>query len=167
MKVIFLDIDGVLNCRSTREEAYGFLGIENEKVELLKKIVDKTKAKIVLVSTWKDEWEKGRALSDIGQYMIDKLKMHDLEIFDKTKDILPEMAKGLEICNASALLSRGEGIFIYLLENEIDGYVILDDRQFDYDRYDLTDNLVKTNMKTGLDLALTLKAIDILKRKLP
>ena len=62
MKVIFLDIDGVLNTSQT------FIGIHNEYIEkgirrieidlnrlkLLKRIVDQTGAVIVLSSSWKN-----------------------------------------------------------------------------------------------------------------
>ena len=53
MKVIFLDIDGVLNTPSSESRCGEYIGIDDEKVKKLKKIVEKTKAEIVLISTWK------------------------------------------------------------------------------------------------------------------
>ena len=59
MKVIFLDIDGVLNSDEYIHKArkLGFKGIEEEidieKVELLKKAVEQTGARVVLSSSWR------------------------------------------------------------------------------------------------------------------
>ena len=58
MKVIFLDVDGVLNCQKTEAKCRGFIGVDSKKVKLLKKIVDATDAKIVLSSSWKIGWWK-------------------------------------------------------------------------------------------------------------
>lgn len=48
MKILFLDIDGVLNrCGHSAQ------GLEDDKVALLKDILDCTGAKVVLSSTWR------------------------------------------------------------------------------------------------------------------
>jgi hypothetical protein len=52
MKIIFLDIDGVLNSHYDYER-YGFDYIDSGLVEILKGIVFATKAEIVLSSTWR------------------------------------------------------------------------------------------------------------------
>ena len=58
MKIIFLDIDGVLNSigwvERTKGTAYEDKEIDPSKVRLLKQIIDKTDAKIVLSSTWRE-----------------------------------------------------------------------------------------------------------------
>lgn len=52
MKVIFLEIDGVLN--TTKDLlSYGSPLINQNLVQILKEIVNKTKAKIVLSSSWR------------------------------------------------------------------------------------------------------------------
>ena len=59
MKVIFLDIDGVLNSDEyfDKIENLNVQGIEREidvnKIKLLKRAVDETKAKVVLTSSWR------------------------------------------------------------------------------------------------------------------
>ena len=59
MKVIFLDIDGVLNSDEyfDRIKNLEITGIEEQidikKVELLKKAIDETGAKVVLSSSWR------------------------------------------------------------------------------------------------------------------
>ena len=68
MKVIFLDIDGVLNTPSSESRCGEYIGIDDEKVEKLKKIVEKTKAEIVLISTWKKYWRKEEKLKPLQYY---------------------------------------------------------------------------------------------------
>ena len=56
VKVIFLDVYGVLIHNNYRNPEN--LHIDEEKVKILKQIVDKTNAKIVLSSTWKNSYNK-------------------------------------------------------------------------------------------------------------
>ena len=58
IKIIFLDIDGVLNCRNSKPSCFGIMGVDNKKVEVLKSIVDKSGAKIVLISSWRIGWKR-------------------------------------------------------------------------------------------------------------
>lgn len=55
MKVIFLDIDGVLNSRTyDRKRNWNEqTDIDETRLPLIKEIVDATDAKIVLSSTWR------------------------------------------------------------------------------------------------------------------
>lgn len=54
MKVIFLDIDGVLNVELSERDAYGKL-FHPHLVDNLRHIVDQTGANIVITSTWKSK----------------------------------------------------------------------------------------------------------------
>ena len=143
MKVIFLDVDGVLNTPSSESRCGEYIGIDDEKVEKLKKIVEKTKTEIVLISTWKKYWRKEEKLKPLqdysANYLDEKLAKQGLKAIDKTKD----KANG-------RYLSRGEGILEYVYRNNVENYIILDDCQFDYDGCDLTDNYIKTNQIEGL-----------------
>lgn len=143
MKIIFLDIDGVLNCNKSTSQINGMLGIDDDKVKRLKEIVDKTGAKIVLVSTWKEDWiadpTKKYEQNEIGDYLDRKMKRQGLRILDKTEN----RYKGI-------YMSRGEGILHYLDTHKVSKFVILDDCQFDYDGCNLTLNYVKTSMNNGL-----------------
>ena len=56
MKVIFLDIDGVLNYSGCKEKIGGIFFVNDERIKILKEIIDKTNAKIVLSSTWRSGW---------------------------------------------------------------------------------------------------------------
>ena len=56
MKIVFLDIDGVLNSLNYRRRMgmqYFSDMIDRRKMPLLKKIVEATNAKIVLSTTWR------------------------------------------------------------------------------------------------------------------
>lgn len=140
MKIIFLDIDGVLNDASSCERTpMGFLGIDGEKVKRLAKIVDATCAQIVLVSTWKEEWEPGGAevqWSRDAIYMVDMLAQEGLSLLDKTIDRISD---------------RGNGISKWLsVHPDVKNFVILDDVAFeDYKSHLLMPHLVETNFGDG------------------
>jgi hypothetical protein len=53
MKVIFLDIDGVLNCEKTRNPRKFPYVVDNKLLTRLEKLLDRTGAKVVLSSTWR------------------------------------------------------------------------------------------------------------------
>ena len=57
MKIIFLDVDGVLNCATTKERVRDLLFVEDRKIQLLKELVDETGATIILSSTWRFGFE--------------------------------------------------------------------------------------------------------------
>lgn len=147
VRLIFLDVDGVLNCHSTKDRCYQYIGIEDTKVSLLKEIVDKTKARIVLVSSWKFRWYKEIFLKDeqdeLANYLDEKLNKQRLVIFDKTNDY--------------DCLDRGEGILSYIAHLkrkgvEVYSFVILDDELFDYKQTKLMNRLVQTSYdKDGLN----------------
>lgn len=143
MKAIFLDIDGVLNTPSSESRCGEYIGIDDEKVENLKKIVENTKAEIVLISTWKKYWRKEKKLKPLqdysANYLDEKLAKQGLKAVDKTKDK-----------SDGRYLSRGESVLEYVCRNSVENYIILDDCQFDYDGCDLTDNYIKTNQIEGL-----------------
>ena len=89
MKIILLDIDGVLNEEKSRSRCLGYKGIDDKKVENLANIVKATNAKIVLISTWKDDWRKTYKAHQgmMANYLDRKLKKQGLVILDKTKSI--------------------------------------------------------------------------------
>lgn len=53
MKVLFLDIDGVVNCQTTKERIGSTIGIEPVKMALIKRIVKQTGCVVVLSSSWR------------------------------------------------------------------------------------------------------------------
>ncbi|MDA8967781.1 HAD domain-containing protein [bacterium] len=83
MKIIFLDVDGVLNTvRDYRLFGHGY--INKDRVALLAHVVERTAGKIVLASNWR--------LLDRDQRLVeDALSLHNLEIFDVTPTLEPEV----------------------------------------------------------------------------
>ena len=58
-----MDVDGVLNCRSTEDRFHGFIGIDDELVRNLSDFVALSNAeedtRIVVSSTWRVGQDKG------------------------------------------------------------------------------------------------------------
>ena len=154
MKIIFLDIDGVLNTSETKDlTPSGWLGISGNLVDNLARIVKNTGAKIVLTSTWKKEWNKDRSLCSCdGKYLDDMLKQHGLSIYDKIAD---------------HNWFRGHYILEWLYEHDdVESFVIIDDDTFDFDKSGLMPLVVKTEFYIGgLTETLADAAIEILNRK--
>lgn len=160
MKIIFLDIDGVI------KEDFGGAPFLDESLSLLKQIVDETDAKIVMSSTWKTKYKNfvdngyKTDIEDI-QRLYDALTKHGLSIFDGT--LLYRIEKTVR---------RPTEIKEYLCNTEdVESFCIIDDRdEFEWD--ELTDNLVLTYLgkdENGKKIAhLTAdhaqKAIEILNR---
>lgn len=142
MKVIFLDIDGVLNSRaydktrSLTEQS----NIDETRLPLVKKIVDETGARIVLSSTWREHWCADTKLCDSdGVYINDVFAKFGLRIYDKT----PDLGHGFD---------RPDEITAWLkyAEEPIESFVILDDYNYGWGK--LSDSFVKTNPVFGRGL---------------
>eukprot|EP01083_Nonionella_stella_P141399 435579_1 len=86
-KVIFLDVDGVLNSLeftpvqdiTCTDDLYV---IEEAKLKLLKQIVDKTKSNIVISSTWRNNQKQLAKLSN----MLNKYGMHYMDCIPHLHD---------------------------------------------------------------------------------
>lgn len=117
--VVFLDVDGVLNTRTTCQSTPdGHVGIDDARVVTLAKSIETYGGgDIVLSSDWKN---KSPADNDYI-YLTSKLAKYGLKISGHTKD---------RCCK------RGAGIADYLADHpEIKEYVILDDCTFDFRNY--------------------------------
>jgi hypothetical protein len=79
LKVIFLDVDGVLNSHALIYH-YGFDYIDEGLLKLLATVVNKTGSEVVLSSTWRLE-ERNRNL------VKDSLSRFGIKLFDWTKRI--------------------------------------------------------------------------------
>lgn len=154
MKLIFLDVDGVLNCSTTKDLCEFYTGIEDKKVAILKQIVDKTDAKIVLISTWRYTWNKENSLKseqeELATYLDEKLEAQGLSIFDKIDN---------------EAIGRGQGIIEFIDNLKINGFdveqfVIIDDEMFDYKETKLTKYLIQTGYKEGLTKKHISKAVE-------
>jgi len=122
MKIVFLDVDGVLNHLGCKEKTpRGFYFVEDEFLERLKKIVHATGAQIVLSTTWRQgfyDLENGETTGDAQDYLLlkEKLREYGITIFGHT----PILKEG----------HRGKEILKWLEEHDeldIEAMVILDD----------------------------------------
>jgi len=106
LKVIFLDVDGVLNSHALIYH-YGFDYIDEGLLELLATVVNKTGSEVVLSSTWRLE-ERNRNLVKAS------LSRFGMKLFDWTKSI----AGGYRCDEISEWLNR---------HPKVKKYAILDD----------------------------------------
>lgn len=137
MKVIFLDIDGVLNDNDSKTRCMGYIGIDDKKVKLLSNITYNTNAVIVLTSTWKMHWQNydKEDQHEMGKYLDRKLKRQRLSVLTKT-------------CNYGS--HRGAEIIDFVQKHSIDKWVVLDDEIFDdYEECGILPHLVKTSFYDG------------------
>ncbi|MDE7264993.1 MAG: hypothetical protein K2N52_01805 [Clostridia bacterium] len=142
MKIIFLDIDGVLNSRiyDGKRDKSRQTDIDETRLPLVKSIVDRTGAKIVLSSTWRVHWDKNPDKCDEdGAYINSTFAKFGLEVYGKTPDL------GIDF-------DRPEEISAWLecAAEEIKSFVIIDDYRYAWGK--LSDNFVKTNPNFGLGL---------------
>lgn len=157
MKVIFLDIDGVLNSRiyDRKRNWNEQTDIDETRLPLLKKIVDETGAKIVLSSTWREHWNEDPLLCrDDGVYINNTFAKFGLEIYGKTPDLGLTAERPEEI---QAWLDSAREL--------VESFVIIDDYRYGWEN--LSDNFVKTNPHFGLGLEKehAEKAVEILNKK--
>ena len=125
LKVIFLDFDGVLNSECCNDG----VTLLPSKLELLRKLVDATNARIVLSTSWREHWSKDPKQCDSTGATMDLIfNVHGLRIFDKTP-MLPE--------------GREAEIKAWLDQHSPENYVVLDDRLLGADF--LNGHFVKTS----------------------
>ena len=155
IKLIFLDIDGVLNY-----EGYGRLTrsgtrfVDPVLIKRLKKIIDCTGAKVVLSSTWR------KGVYDIREGLTNTVDARDVN------ELLAELGKyGIEIFDITpmcGLIPRGEEIKRFLnayAGGNVQSFAILDDLPI-MPPYD--DRLVCTDCFTGLSESDADAAIELL-----
>lgn len=152
MKIIFLDIDGVLNCSSHRREMllkgdYSVI-IEQQQLVRLRRIVESTHASIVLISSWRRFWMPTGSIDSAGKRIETALHSIGLSVMDKTP-VLNDGTRGQEV--EQWLKSR----------STIDQYVILDDSDFAWSKK-LRAHWVQCPDETGLTDLLVDSAIDVL-----
>jgi hypothetical protein len=106
-KVIFLDIDGVLNFHKP-ESSDQTKTIEREPLSRLKRVLDATEAKVVLASTWRHE-----------DGAVDEARAKGVPIDDILPDLRPK--------------SRGDEVQAWLTDHpHVDRFLVLDDEDDDY-----------------------------------
>lgn len=157
MKIIFLDIDGVLNTDAYRHSLgldYFSQLIQREKLPLLQCIIASTDAQIVLSSSWRKYYlTDGPQLDPAGQCIYEAFVSADLRIYDKTPVL-------------SGHRSRGEAIAAWLDgASGVGEFVILDDNTIG-ENQKLLGHFVQTDPQVGLCEAAVEAAIAVLNGQL-
>ena len=165
MKLIFLDIDGVLNsfekhadptvkhCEWCPEKMAAFgisLEVFPEFLNRVNRIIEETQAKVVLSSSWRIGY-----LADYADVII-HLHNHGFKGFIVGRT--PWLDE-----NEDALPTRGEEIQAWFDQHpkeQIESFVVLDDNPLGDSKWD--PNFVRTNHKIGIQELDVEKAIEIL-----
>ena len=136
-KVIFLDIDGVLNSVIyDRERGEDDGNIDRSRLPLLKRIIDETGAEVVLSTSWRRHWDRSPEKRD--------------ELGDELDKIFGEF--GITISGKTPLLGeRAHEISAWLTEHpEVCAFAVIDDIFAGWG--ELSDHVVKTNARIGRGL---------------
>lgn len=117
--VVFLDVDGVLNTRTSCVQAPSgiYIGVDEARILVLSKAMKETYTDgVVLTSTWKNMKND----SEDYIYLVKSLENHGIKILGKTEE--------------ERTSQRELGILNYLeLHPEIEDFVILDDQRYGFD----------------------------------
>ena len=133
MKIIFLDIDGVLN-RHEHSYLKEGLRIHPEPAGYFQNLVSRSKAKVVLISSWR-RWINNGHMTTHGFSRV--LWTHGIEA--TIVDALPAKDE-----DKNHTEDRREKIIEWLEGHAVDSYVILDDLDV------RLDNHIRPNMHVGL-----------------
>ena len=180
MKIIFLDIDGVLNCLPDKprekwpdfhthdERAYG---LNPELVKNLKYVLDKTDAKIVVSSSWRHfddyiPWEKNgdwreKLANIVGRkkdelFIGDTPSLHTQKMVDDGEGEYTLRGREIKkwVDDNMEMLKSEPNLRMCVIDDETIDIVSIIDRKF----------VVKTNRREGLTRKDADKAISILNR---
>lgn len=116
-KIIFLDIDGVLNVLPKTEDKFGPC-FHKHFEDNLRYIIEKTGAKIVISSTWKIDG------LEVMQEMWQKRGLAG-KVIDITPSEVDVVDRG--ICEFYDQVDRGFEIQQWIDDHDVESYVILDD----------------------------------------
>ena len=136
-KIVFLDIDGVLNSEKyDRQRTAQDGNIDETRLAFMKELIDYTNADIVLSSSWRKHWSRNAEECDaIGMEINHTFERYGLKIFDKTP-IIGARERAAEI-----------QVWLDAHVGEVESFVILDDTFGGWGA--LQKNLVKTNSRIG------------------
>ena len=162
MKIIFLDVDGVLNSEVWNqnhkiETENGFL-IDEKAIKLLSYLVKKSGAKIVLHSGWRfwfdEKFSPIRKESENFKNLLDK---NGLSFYDFTPDLTTEEIRK----NGKFSLAKPKEILLWLNNHsDISNWVVIDDIVLN--NKTIQKHQVAPDNKIGLTLADIEKAIKLL-----
>lgn len=161
-KVLFLDIDGVLNSNfwndSHQTEISDGTLIDEEKIRLLADLVKETGAKIILHSGWRFWFDTElKPLCIEAKKLGELLEKENLYIDGVTPDLTTEKIRKTKKFS----LVKADEILLWLsLHNNAAGWVVLDDLDLHNDQ--IRRHQVKTDPTIGLTLEDVKQAVKIL-----
>ena len=151
-RIIFLDIDGVLNSNfwndSHQKEISDGRLIEEEKVKLLSILVKRTNAKIVLHSGWKYWFDRDvKPIFPEAENLVRLFEKEELLLADITPDHSTEEIR----INKKFSLVKASEILAWLAEHEdVDSWIVIDD--LDLHNEEIEMHQVKTDPSIGLTI---------------
>lgn len=161
MKVIFLDIDGVLNSTSFQRINNSKL-IDIQNIALLKRLIEETRAFIVISSGWKLWFDDDMMpVTEEAVYLHNLLCEYGITIYDKTPDFSTEEIRK----NRTFRKVKAKEIKAWLgYHTGIESYIVLDD--LDLQDEDIRSRMVRINNNTGLsdeDIDIAVKMLNIVR----
>ena len=161
-KILFLDIDGVLNSnfwndRHQTEISDGTL-IDEEKIKLLALLVKETNAEIILHSGWRFWFDAGlKPLCTEANKLVGQLERENLYISGVTPDLTTEEIRK----NRKFSLVKADEILLWInSHDDVTAWVVLDDLDLHNDQ--IRQHQVKTDPTIGLTLENVRQAVKIL-----
>ncbi len=153
--IIFLDIDGVLNCNAYKKERQEDYFVDEDKVKIFSKLVHEVEdVKLILHSAWRFWFdEKLNPKNDVAKNLIILLAKYQISISGMTPDLTtPEIHKTKKFSKVKA-----KEILLYLQENpNFKNWVVIDDLWLMNDL--VKRHQIKTDAKIGLTLDDVIKA---------
>ena len=157
-KIIFLDIDGVLNSNDFREELKKEYNIDADKVKMLASIVEKTNAEIVLHSAWRFWFdEELNPTEKSSEVLVAELNSYNLRITGVTPDLsTEEIRKTKKYSKVKAAEIRR-----FLSSNlDVCSWIVIDD--LDLNDEEIRNHQVRPDSSIGLSKEHIEKAIKLL-----
>ena len=160
MKILFLDVDGVLNSMTHYHSVKNITEdpLDSASIHCLAQIIAATDATIVLTSTWRGGWHKDPDRCQVqGKILNRYLKKEGLEIYDSTPS--------LDICDGSV---RCQEILLWMKRcpYKIESYAIIDDADYHWENYGLSHRWIRTDFnQLGLEEKHVAPAIALLNKK--
>ena len=151
-RVVFLDIDGVLNSNFWNENHQREISdgtfIDESKVKLLCKLIKDTDAQIILHSGWKYWFDSDlKPLRREAQNLRGLLEKEGLTIADVTPD---HAADEVKKSKKFSLVKAGEILAWLGQHKDVDSWVVLDD--LDLHSVEIEMHQVKTDRRIGLTI---------------
>lgn len=144
MKVIFLDVDGVLNTEDTfdfqkkkfNQTGVHYVEIDEFRVKHLGDIVKETGAMIVLHSAWKDLFDCDNGFvaprNFEAKYLLNLFDKYNITLYDVTPTLFDYL--------------KQDEINIWLLKHkEVTDYIVIDDESIDLMDFVNINKLIKTS----------------------